>query len=92
MNRLSTRSAALLATIGLSVGCSAAVAQTAPVQTTPVQPKEAETIARNAYVYGFPMVMNYKTMWNYIVDEGNPEYKGPFNGGLLRSEAVHPGR
>ena len=25
------------------------------------------------------MVMNYKTMWNYVVDEGNPEYKGPFN-------------
>jgi len=74
MNRLSTRSAALWATIGLSVGCSAAVAQTAAIE-----PKEAETIARDAYVYGFPMVMNYKTMWNYVVDEGNPEYKGPFN-------------
>jgi len=74
MNRLSTRSAALWATIGLSVGCSAAVAQTATIE-----PKEAETIARDAYVYGFPMVMNYKTMWNYVVDEGNPEYKGPFN-------------
>jgi hypothetical protein len=73
MNRLSTR-AGLLATIGLSAACSAAVAQ-----TVAVQPEEAETIARDAYVYGFPMVMNYKTMWNYVVDEGNPEYKGPFN-------------
>ena len=25
------------------------------------------------------MVMNYKTLWNYVIDEGNPEYKGPFN-------------
>jgi hypothetical protein len=25
------------------------------------------------------MVMNYKTMWNYVVDEDSPEYKGPFN-------------
>jgi hypothetical protein len=73
MNRLSTR-AGLLATIGLSAACSAAVAQ-----TVEVQPEEAEAIARDAYLYGFPMVMNYKTMWNYVVDEGNPEYKGPFN-------------
>ena len=48
MNRLSTR-AGLLATIGLSAACSAAVAQ-----TVTVQPEEAETIARDAYVYGFP--------------------------------------
>jgi hypothetical protein len=73
MNRLSTR-AGLLATIGLSAACSAAVAQ-----TVAVQPEEAEAIARDAYIYGFPMVMNYKTLWNYVVDEGNPEYKGPFN-------------
>ncbi len=73
MNRLSTR-AGLLATIGLTLVCSAAMAQTATVE-----PEEAKTIARNAYIYGFPMVMNYKTMWNYVLDEKNPEYKGPFN-------------
>jgi hypothetical protein len=44
-----------------------------------VSPAEAEATARDAYVYGFPMVMNYKTMWNYSVDKDNPEYKGPFN-------------
>jgi len=73
MNRLSTR-AGLLATLGLSAACSATVGQ-----TVAVQPDEAEAIARDAYIYGFPMVMNYKTLWNYAVDEGNPEYKGPFN-------------
>ena len=41
--------------------------------------EEAQAIAKKAYLYGFPMVMNYKTMWNYVVDEDNPEYKGPFN-------------
>jgi hypothetical protein len=25
------------------------------------------------------MVMNYKTIYNYVVDTENPEYKGPFN-------------
>ncbi|XZE52882.1 DUF1254 domain-containing protein [Planctomycetaceae bacterium SH139] len=41
--------------------------------------EESQAIAKKAYLYGFPMVMNYKTMWNYVVDEDNPEYKGPFN-------------
>ncbi len=29
-----------------------------------VSPDEAKSIAKEAYIYGFPMVMNYKTMWN----------------------------
>ena len=44
-----------------------------------VTPEQAQNIAKEAYLYGFPMVMNYKTMWNYAVDKDNPEYKGPFN-------------
>ena len=42
-------------------------------------PEEAKTIAKEAYVYGFPMVMNYKTMYMYVLNEKSPEYKGPFN-------------
>ncbi len=42
-------------------------------------PEQAQNIAKEAYLYGFPMVMNYKTMCNYAVDKDNPEYKGPFN-------------
>jgi len=40
---------------------------------------QVEAIAKEAYLYGFPMVMNYKTMVQYAVDTGNAEYKGPFN-------------
>ncbi len=40
---------------------------------------EVKAIAKEAYIYGFPMVMGYKTMYNYVVDKENPEYKGPFN-------------
>lgn len=51
--------------------------------TNPVEAQltatEATTIAKEAYLYGFPMVMNYKTIYNYVVDKKNPEYKGPFN-------------
>ena len=42
-------------------------------------PAEAKAVAKEAYVYGFPMVVNYKTMCAYVLDEDSPEYKGPFN-------------
>ena len=42
-------------------------------------PKEAQQIAKEAYIYGFPMVINYKTMYNFTVDKKSPEYKGDFN-------------
>jgi hypothetical protein len=43
------------------------------------------SIAQEAYVYGFPMVVNYKTMYFYAVLPESPEYKGGFN--HLKSEA-----
>lgn len=41
--------------------------------------KEATQIAKEAYIYGFPLVLNYKTMYSYAVDKKSPEYKGDFN-------------
>lgn len=42
-------------------------------------PKEAKQIAKEAYIYGFSLVLNYKTMYDYAVDKKSPEYKGDFN-------------
>jgi len=47
--------------------------------TKELTPAEAKAIAKEAYVYGFPMVVNYKTMYMYVVNKKSPEYKGPFN-------------
>ncbi|MHC4265790.1 MAG: DUF1254 domain-containing protein [Planctomycetota bacterium] len=44
-----------------------------------VIPIEAKEIAKEAYIYGFPMVVNYKVMNMYVINEKSPEYKGPFN-------------
>jgi hypothetical protein len=44
-----------------------------------ISPEEAQATAREAYVWGFPMVMNYKTLYNYVIDTESPDYKGPFN-------------
>jgi len=40
---------------------------------------EARAIAKEAYVYGFPMVDNYRIQHAYFVDAKNPEYKAPWN-------------
>lgn len=48
-------------------------------QQSKLSPDEAKTIAKEAYIYGFPMVMNYKTMYMYTLNEQSPEYRGPFN-------------
>jgi len=42
-------------------------------------PDDAQSIAKKAFVWGFPIVMNYKTMFSYAINENNPDYKGPFN-------------
>ena len=47
--------------------------------TGAVTSDEIQAIAKKAYVYGFPMVMNYKTMYQYAVDTESSDYKGPFN-------------
>ncbi|MFV9645799.1 MAG: DUF1254 domain-containing protein, partial [Desulfobacterales bacterium] len=47
--------------------------------TQKLTPEEAKEIAKEAYVYGFPMVVNYKTMYNYTLNEKSVEYKGAFN-------------
>jgi hypothetical protein len=40
---------------------------------------DARAIAKEAYVYGFPMVDSYRIQHAYFVDTENPEYKGPWN-------------
>jgi hypothetical protein len=44
-----------------------------------VTPAGARAIGREAYVYGLPLVMNYKAMYLNAVWKDSPEYKAPFN-------------
>jgi hypothetical protein len=39
----------------------------------------AKDIAEAGYIFGLPLVMNYGTMYEFIVDKTSPQYKGPFN-------------
>src|SRR5580698_836086 len=41
--------------------------------------EEARTIAKEAYIYGEPIVDNYRVQYAYFVDRANPEFKAPWN-------------
>ncbi|WP_319431327.1 DUF1254 domain-containing protein [Mycobacterium sp. RTGN5] len=45
----------------------------------PLTPEQVRTIAKEAYIYGFPMVDNYRVQYSYFVDTDDPEYKGAWN-------------
>jgi hypothetical protein len=44
-----------------------------------VSPAEARSIAKEAYIYGFPMVDNYRIQHAYFVDRENTEFKAAWN-------------
>jgi hypothetical protein len=46
---------------------------------TGISPAEARAIAKEAYIYGFPLVDNYRVEYAYFVDRTSPEFKAPWN-------------
>jgi hypothetical protein len=59
---------------------------------SPIAPTLIETraIAKDAYIYGVPMVQCYLTMYAFSIDEHNPQYKGPFNAPLSFARVFTP--
>ena len=45
----------------------------------PPTPEQVRDIAKEAYIYGFPMVDSYRVQYAYFVNPSSPEYKGPWN-------------
>jgi hypothetical protein len=41
--------------------------------------EEARAIAKEAYIYGNPVVDSYRIFHTWFVDDGNPEFKAPLN-------------
>jgi hypothetical protein len=50
-----------------------------------VSAKDTRAIAEEAFLYSFPMVMNYGVMYEYFIDKSSSQYKGAFN--IIHSEA-----
>ncbi len=74
----------LLTVLTLLAACGGKEAEEAdkpspPPTSAAVTPDQARAIAKEAYVYGFPMVDNYRVMYSYFVNKQDPEYKGGWN-------------
>jgi hypothetical protein len=65
--------ASAVALVGTRFGARSAMAETSPGFIA------AEDIAEAGYIFGLPLVMNYGTMYEFIVDKTSTQYKGPFN-------------
>jgi len=74
--------------VALTAGCAGAnkaketTSTSAPTSTQAsgaITPDQARAIAKEAYVYGFPMVDSYRIQYAYFVDSHDPEYKGDWN-------------
>lgn len=64
----------------LLTGCGATGSDSSSSKPSgPPTPEQVRSIVKSAYIYGFPMVDNYRVQHSYFVDKANPEYKGPWN-------------
>ena len=68
-----------MATMALAIAGGCLASASTSVQAAGVTAAEARAIAKEAYIYGFPMVDSYRIQHAYFVDTKNPEYKGPWN-------------
>jgi hypothetical protein len=66
-------------TIGWALALVLLVPFMAARAQTAVTPAEARVVAKDAYIYGFPLVDNYRIQYGYFVDRRNPEFKAPWN-------------
>jgi len=53
---------------------------------------ETEHMTEEAFIYGFPMVMNYAVFYGYFVDKASPEYKGSTEPALQHGARLHAER
>ena len=86
MNAGGIRTAIALAAVALLAcalgGCNKKGSEVTSTPTPPtgsVTPAQAREIARDAYVYGFPMVDSYRIQYSYFVDQQSPDFKAPWN-------------
>jgi hypothetical protein len=68
-----------LSVMALAIAGGCLISASTTVQAQDVTAAEAREIAKEAYIYGFPMVDSYRIQHAYFVDTKNPEYKAPWN-------------
>jgi len=68
-----------LKTVAVATALLATILFTIAHAQTGVSPAEARAIAKEAYIYGYPMVDGYRVQYNFSVDRQSPAFKAPWN-------------
>ena len=74
-----TRTVIWVRSVACTVALLASVALPAACTRSPVSPEDARAIAKEAYIYGFPLADSYRIQYAYFVNREDPEYKTPWN-------------
>lgn len=74
-----TRRTALLGSAAVVIAASAQSPISTAANAATLSTEEARAIAREATIYGFPLVDSYRIQYSYFVDRGGPEYKADWN-------------
>ncbi|WP_197413985.1 DUF1254 domain-containing protein [Terracidiphilus gabretensis] len=69
----------LFVSVMLSFGCKQPSESSQNTGSQALSASDARSIAKDAYIYGVPMVAQYKTMYAFSIDKSNPQYQGPFD-------------
>ncbi len=75
--RLTTMLATLISGVILTAGCS--TMREGARSSAAVASMETRAIAKEAFLYGFPLVTNYATLYTQAVDTQSRDYRAPFN-------------
>ena len=63
----------------------------ATARAADVTPAETRAIAKEAYIYGYPMVDSYRIEYGYFVDRKSPEFKAPVEPDHKHSSRLYAG-
>lgn len=74
-----TRRTALLGSAALVAAMSGQSPISTAVHAATPSLEEIRAIAKEATIYGFPLVDSYRVQYSYFVDRGSPEYKANWN-------------
>jgi hypothetical protein len=74
-----SRRAAMLGGIAAVVTAGCKGGKQDATQKSRAEDPEMREIAKDAYIYGFPLVDSYRIQYSYFVNKDDPEYKGGWN-------------
>ena len=85
---------ALLFLVACSTDATSPQTSSAPAPPAPaaVSPEQARAIAKEAYIYGFPMVDSYRIQYAYFVDQRGPGVQGRLERDPQHRARLHAGR